>query len=240
MKKIILIIFCIFFLFTFGALFGNTSITGSYGYFTMPITSTPSRGTIHINSGYIFDPGNLYISLNTSILKNWELSAGKEILTGEGGEIDATPFIFGTKYLFYQKGDFRAAAGLQAELLLDQQIVDGTPVSLYGVISESAGKIGYVNIGLGYTLGIDAGYAINFFVGLRKAVIGDKLFIIGEFTNYSIRQGLDLPWSEGRGIFNGGAVLELTDFLKFKLTAYDLLDHFLTVGLGAELRLKAF
>jgi hypothetical protein len=240
MRKITLTILCICFLISFVPLFGDTSITGSYGYFTMPITSTPSRGTIHINSGYIFDPGNFYISLNTSILKNWELSAGKEILTREGGEIDATPFVIGTKYLFYQKGDFRAAAGLQVDLLLDQQIVDGTPVSLYGVISESAGKIGYVNIGLGYTLGIDAGYAINFFVGLRKAVIGDKLFVIGEFTNYSVRQGLGLPWNEGRGIFNGGVVLELTDFLKFKFTAYDLLDHFLTVGLGAELRLKAF
>jgi len=240
MRKIIFVILCIFFLFSFVPLFGNTSITGLYGYFTMPITSTPSRGTIHINSGYIFDPGNIYISLNTSVLKNWELSAGKEILTGEDGEIGATPFIFGTKYLFYQKGGFRAAAGLQVELLGDAANVDGTPVSLYGVISESAGKIGYVNIGLGYTLGIDVGYAINFFVGLQKAVIGEKLFVIGEFTNYSVRQGLGLPWSEERGIFNGGVVLELTDFLKFKFIAYDLLDHFLTVGLGGELKIKAF
>jgi hypothetical protein len=221
-------------------LFANTAITGSHGYFTIPITSTPSRGVIHINTGYIFDPGNFYVSINTSIFKNWELSAGKEILTGENQDIGATPFILGSKYMFYQKGGFRAAAGFQVELLGEEANVDGTPVSIYGVVSESAGKIGYVNIGLGYTLGVDTGYAINFFVGIRKAVIGDKLFAIGEFTNYSTRYGLGLPWDEGRGIFNSGLILELTDFLKFKLTAYDLLDDFLTVGLGGEVRINIF
>jgi hypothetical protein len=232
----------IFFLFlcSVAPLWANTAITGTYGYFTIPITSTPSKGWIHVNAGYIFDPGNFYVSLNTAIIKNWEISAGKEILTGEGEELGATPLILGSKYLFYQKGDFRAAAGIQVELLGDAAQVDGTPISLYGVISESAGKIGYVNIGLGYTLGIDAGYSINFFAGLRKAVIGDKLFVIGEFTNYSVRQGLGLPWDESRGIFNSGLVLELTDFLKFKFVGYDLLDDFLTVGLGGELRFKVF
>ena len=240
MKNGKIILLTVLFLFLTAPLFANTSITGYYGYFTIPITNTPSRGAIHINTGYIFTPGNFYISMNTSVLKNWELSAGKEILTGEGQEISAAPFILGTKYMFYRKGGFRAAAGLQAELLGKAANIDGTPVTLYGVISESAGKLGYVNIGLCYIMGIDAGYAINFFIGIRKAVIGDKLFAIGEFTNYSIRQDIGLPWDDGRGIFNGGVVLELTDFLKFKFTAYDLLDKFLTVGLGGELRLKVF
>ncbi len=221
-------------------LYANTAITGTYGYFTMPITTTPSKGTIHINSGYIFTPGNFYISLNSSILNNWEISASKEILTSEGEEIGATPYIFGSKYMFYEKGSFRSAGGIQIELAGDAANVDGLPFTIYGVISESAGKIGYVNIGLGYTLGIEAGYAINFFVGLRRAIIGDKLFVIGEFTNYSVRQGLGLPWNEGRGVFNSGLILELKDFLKFKLATYDLLDEFLTVGLGAEVRLRAF
>jgi len=218
----------------------NTSITGAYGYFTIPITSTPDKGTIHINTGYIFDPGDFYISLNTAFIKNWEISAGKEILTGQGEEIGSTPFIIGTKYMFYERGDFRAAAGLQVELLGNDAGASGTPVSLYGVISESAGKLGYMNIGLGYTFGIDAGYHINFFLGLRKELIGEKLFAVGEFTNFSVRQGLGLPWDEGRGIFNAGLILELTDFLKFKLMTYDLLDDFLTVGLGGELSLKVF
>ena len=240
MKRWKIILLISLFLVSIVPLYANTAITGTYGYFTMPITSTPSKGAIHINSGYIFTPGNFYISLNTSIINNWEISASKEILTSEGEEIGATPYIFGSKYLFYEKGSFRAAGGLQIELAGDAANVDGIPFTIYGIISESAGKIGYVNIGLGYTLGIEAGYAINFFVGLRRAIIDDKLFLIGEFTNYSVRQGLGLPWNEGRGIFNSGLVLELKDFLKFKFTTYDLLDEFLTVGLGAEIRLKAF
>ena len=218
----------------------NTSITGAYGYFTIPITSTPEKGTILINTGYVFDPGNLYFSLNTAFIKNWEISTGKEILTGEGEDIGSTPFIIGTKYMFYERGNFRAAGGLQVELLSDEAGVSGTPVSLYGVISESAGKLGYMNVGLGYTFGIDAGYHINFFFGLRKELIDEKLFAIGEFTNFSVRQGLGLPWDVERGIFNAGLVLELTDYLKFKFMTFDLLDDFLTVGLGGELSFKVF
>jgi len=221
-------------------LFANTAITGSYGYFTIPITSTPSIGTLHINTGYIFDPSNVYVSLNTSILKNWEISAGKEILMGGDEDMGATPYIFGTKYLFHQSGSFRASAGIQLELLGDEANVDGTPVSIYGVLSDSAGNMGYINMGMGYTFGIDAEYAINFFVGLRRALIGEKLFVIGEFTNFSVRQGLGPAWNPQRGIFNAGLVLELTDFLKFKFVTYDVLDEFLTVGLGGELRLKVF
>jgi len=134
-------------------LFANTSITGAYGYFTIPITSTPPKGTININSGYIFDPGNFYISANTSFINNWELSFGKEILTSEGSTMGSTPYIIGTKYKFYEKGKggFKAACGLQLEILGKSANVDGMPVSLYGIVSESAGKLGYVNAGLGYT-----------------------------------------------------------------------------------------
>lgn len=224
------------------SLTAGTAITGSQGYFTVPVTSTPSKGAIHINAGYIFDPGNLYTSVNTAILPNWELSAGKEILTSEGRELGATPFILGTKYMFYgsKKGSFKAAVGLQLELLGKAAGVDGTPITLYGVISESAGKLGYVNTGFGYTMGIDAGYLINFFIGLQKAIIGDKLFVIGEFSNYSVRQGLDTAWSVDRGIFNTGLLLELNEYLSFKAAFYDLLDDFINIGLGAELRIKAF
>lgn len=240
MKKGIIILLSFLFMLPAVQLLADTTITGSYGYFTMPITSTPKKGEIHINSGYIFDPGNFYVSLNTSFIKNWEISAGKEILTGSTADIGATPFIIGTKYMFYSKGGFRAAGGLQVEILGDESGVDGVPVTIYGVISESAGKLGYMNFGLGYTLGVDAGYNINFFAGLRRSIIGDKLFVVGEFTNFSIRQGLDPPWDEGRGIFNAGLVLELIEFLKFKFVAYDVLDEFLTLGLGAEVKFKVF
>jgi len=238
---IIITITFIFFISTF-SLYANTSITGAYGYFTIPITSTPQRGTININAGYIFTPGNFYVSANTSFINNWELSLGKEILTSEGSDMGSTPFIIGTKYKFYekQKGGFRAACGLQLEILGKSANVDGTPVSLYGVISDNAGKLGYINAGFGYVFGIDMGYRINFLLGIRKPLIEDKLFVVGEFTNYTIRQGLDKPWDEGRGIFNGGLLLELTDFLKFKLAFFDLFDDFLTVGLGGEVKLKAF
>lgn len=240
MKKGIILLLSIMFILTAGQLLANTTITGSYGYFTMPITATPKKGEIHINSGYIFDPSNFYVSMNTSFIKNWEISAGKEILTGSEAGIGATPFIIGTKYMFYSKGGFRAAGGLQVEILGDESGVDGVPVTIYGVLSESAGKLGYMNFGLGYTLGIDAGYNINFFAGLRRAIIGDKLFVVGEFTNYSIRQGRDLPWDERRGIFNAGLVLELIEFLKFEFVTYDVLDEFLTIGLGAEVKFKVF
>jgi hypothetical protein len=240
MKRGIVLFLSSVFICTGIPLFANTAITGTYGYFTIPITSTPSTGALHINTGYIFDPGNVYVSVNTAILNNWEISAGKEILAGEDEDIGATPYIFGTKYLFHQSGSFRASAGIQLELLGDEANVDGTPVNIYGVLSESAGNMGYINMGLGYTFGIDAEYAINFFVGLRRALIGDKLFVIGEFTNFSVRQGLGLPWNSQRGIFNAGLILELTDFLKFKFVTYDVLDEFLTVGLGGELRLKVF
>lgn len=218
----------------------DTSIMGTSGYFTVPITETPIKGTISIGSGYIFEPGSFYFSFNTAFIRDWEISAGKEILTSADREIGSTPFILGTKYRFYRKGSFQAAAGIQIELIGEEGGVDGTPITLYGVVSESAGKLGYLNTGLGYTFGIDAEYQINLSISLKMPIIGKKLFLVGEFTNYSARQGLDLPWDENRGIINGGFVLELLDFLKFKLIASDFLDDFLTVGLGAELRIKAF
>lgn len=240
MKKPAFAILCAFFALSSASLFANSSLTGPYGYFTIPITATPARGTLHINAGYIFEPGNFYFSANTSFLKNWEVSTGKEILTDEGEDIGATPWVIGSKYMFYEKGGFRAAAGIQVELLGDAAGANDTPVSIYGVISDNAGKIGYVNLGLGYTFGVDAGYNINFFVGFRDPIIDDKLFLIGEFTNFSIRQGLGRPWNENRGVFNAGLDLELTEFLKFKLVAYDLLDDFLILGLGGEVKLKIF
>ncbi len=64
--------------------------------------------------------------------------------------------------------------------------------------------------------------------------------MIGEFTNFSVRHGLGLPWDESRGVFNTGLMLELIEFLKFKLVVYDVLDNFITVGLGAEVKFKVF
>jgi hypothetical protein len=220
----------------------GTTLQGTMGGYTTPGTNTPGKGVINISAGYIFDPGNLYTSITTAPIQNWELSAGKEIPTKEGSELGATPFILGTKYMFYgsKKNGFRAAVGAQVEILGKAAGLDGVPVTIYGVISESAGKLGYVNTGLGYTLGIDAGYQINFFFSLEKAIIGDKLYVIGEFTNYSVREGLYTPWSVDRGIFNTGLLLELNEFLSFKGMFYDLLDDFINVGLGAEVRIKAF
>lgn len=225
-----------------GALFADTTITGAYGYFTMPITTTPGQGVVRISTGYIFDPGNIYVGVNTALLPNWELSAGKEILTEENSDLGWTPYILGTKYTFYGAGrtGFKAAAGMQVELMGDEAGVDGTPFTMYMVVSDAAGKLGYVNLGLGYTLGVDAGYLINFFTGVRTPLIEDRLFFIGEFTNYSVRLGRGLAWDVQRGVFNAGLVLELNRFLKFKLVGYDMLDEFLTVGLGGELRIKAF
>ena len=125
MKKLIFIVLTLIILISGSQLFANTSLSGAYGYFTMPITSTPARGEIRINSGYIFTPGNFYVSLNTSLIKNWELSAGKEILVGGNNGIGATPFVVGSKYMFYSKGGFRAAGGLQVEILGDEAGVDG-------------------------------------------------------------------------------------------------------------------
>jgi len=223
-------------------LLADTSITGAYGYFTMPVTGTPEEGTVHINAGYIFDPGNIYVSLNTTVLPNWELSAGKEILTEKGRDAGVTPLIFGSKYVFYGggKSGFRAAFGIQAEFMSDAAGVDGTPISIYAAISENAGKLGYMNTGLGYTFGVDAGYLLNFFFGIRKPIYRDKLYVIGEFTNYSVRKGLGLAWDEQRGVFNAGLMYDLNRFFKFKVAGYDLLDHFMTIGIGAEASFKAF
>ena len=240
MKKLIFIVLTLIILISGSQLFANTSLSGAYGYFTMPITSTPARGEIRINSGYIFTPGNFYVSLNTSLIKNWELSAGKEILVGGNNGIGATPFVVGSKYMFYSKGGFRAAGGLQVEILGDEAGVDGVPIMVYAVLSENAGKLGYFNFGLGYTFGVEAGYNINFFAGMRRAIIQDKLFVIGEFTNFSTRHGLGLPWDENRGVFNTGLMLELIEFIKFKMVVYDVLDDFITVGLGAEVKFKVF
>ncbi|MFW6138500.1 MAG: hypothetical protein ACOC7U_04935 [Spirochaetota bacterium] len=219
-----------------------SSITGAYGYLTVPGTNVPRKGEITINSGYIFSPGNFYLSVNTSIVERWELWAGKELPVGEGTSMASTPYIMGTKVMFYgsRRGGFRAAVGLQLELLGREYSVDGPPVTLFGMISENAGKLGYISTGMGYTLGVDAGYRINFFLGLRKALIGEQLFAVGEFTNFSLRQGLELGWNEHRGIFNAGLALRLTDFMEFKFYTLDLFDRFLTVGLGGTFKIKAF
>jgi hypothetical protein len=220
----------------------NTSITGQYGYFTTPVAATPGQGVVRFATGYIFDPGNLYVAVNTAFLPNWEVSVAKEILTGENAELGWTPFVIGTKYTFYGAGgrSFKAAAGMQVELMSEEAGVDGTPFTLYAVVSDQAGQLGYVSLGVGYTLGVDAGYLINFFTNIKTPIISDKLFFVGEFTNYSPRLGRGLAWDMQRGIFNAGVVLELNRFVKFHLAGYDMLDEFLTIGLGGELRIKAF
>lgn len=223
-------------------LFSETSLTGAYGYFTVPIPNTPTKGEIDINTGYIFTPGNFYLSFNFAPINNFEIHAGKEILTTTNGqEFKGTPFIIGAKYMFYGKGQgFKAALGTYIELISKNIGLPGTPFTIYGLVSDNAGKLGYVTTGIGYTLGINAGYNIDFLLALKKAIIGNQLYLIGEFTNFSIRQGLGLPWSTNRGIFNAGLLLKLNSFLMFKLAAYDLFDNFLTVGLGGEVSFKAF
>ncbi len=242
MKKIVLFVTVVIFILSSVYLFAETSLTGSYGYFTVPIPKTDNKGQININTGYIFNPGNFYISANFVPVQNLELSAGKEVLTYENsGGVKYTPYILGTKYVFYNSGGgFRAAIGVQLELISKDVGLPGTPITIYGLVSESAGKLGIVSTGLGYTLGINSGYNINFMLGLKKAIIGNQLYFIGEFTNFSIRQGFGLPWSVNRGIFNAGLLLKLNKMLTFKFITYDLFDHFLTVGLGGELSLKAF
>jgi len=221
---------------------GETTIIGAKGYFTVPIPDTPTKDDIDINTGYIFTPGNFYLSLNTSPINNLELYAGKEILTTTSGqEFKGTPFIIGSKYMFYGKSSgFKAALGVHVQFISKDVGLPGTPISIYGLVSDNAGKLGYISTGIGYTLGINAGYDIDFLLALKKAIIGNQLYFIGEFTNFSIREGLGLPWNTNRGIFNAGLLLYLNDFLSFKLAFYDLFDNFLTVGLGGEVKIRAF
>ena len=235
MKRKYAILFFILVLLVPGfAVQGYTTITGANGYFTMPITSVRPPGTISGAVGYIFDVNNLYAGVNVVILKNWEVSGAKEFPFDSNADMGTTPWIIGTKWKFYEKGSFRTAIGAQFEFLGDAAGVDGTPVSFYAAVSDNAGNLGYVNAGLGYTLGLDAGYQINFFFGLRRHIIEDRLYVIGEFTNYGIRKGLFTAWDESRGIFNLGLQFEAFKFASFNLVAYDVLDHFITIGLGGE------
>jgi hypothetical protein len=234
-KRTLILLVCMLVLLVPGfALHAYTTITGANGYFTMPITSVRPKGTVSGGVGYIFEVNNLYAAVNVVILKDWEVSGAKEFPFDSNADLGYTPWIVGTKWKFYEKGSFRTAIGGQIEFLGDEAGVDGTPVSLYAAVSDNAGALGYVNAGLGYTLGIDAGYRINFFFGLRRHIVEGKLFVIGEFTNYGVRQGLATAWDESRGIFNLGLQFEAFKFATFNLAAYDLLDEFITVGLGGE------
>jgi hypothetical protein len=60
------------------------------------------------------------------------------------------------------------------------------------------------------------------------------LFLIGEFTNYSVRQGQYKAWDESRGIFNLGLVFEPLKWANFNIVTYDILDNFITIGIGGE------
>ncbi len=242
MKKIVLVTSIVIVTFVASLSFGGTTITGSYGYFTVPTPKTDSKGYININTGYIFSPGNFYLSFNAVPINNLEISAAKEVLTYQNsGGMKYTPYILGAKYTFYGSGgSLNAALGIQFEFVDKEVGLPGIPITIYGVVSESAGKLGNISTGLGYTLGINAGYNINFMLGLEKAIIGNQLYFIGEFTNFSVRQGYGLPWNVNRGIFNAGLLLKLNKLISFKLVGYDLFDHFITVSLGGELRLKGF
>jgi len=233
-KKPAIVLFAFLLLVPGFAVHAYTTITGANGYFTMPTTFVRPKGTISGAAGYIFDVNNLYAAVNVVILKNWEVSGAKEFPFSSNADIGATPWIVGTKWTFHEKGSFRVSIGGQAEFLGEAAGLDGTPVKMYAAVSDNAGALGYVNAGLGYTLGIDAGYQINFFFGLRRHIIEDKLFVIGEFTNYSAREGLYKAWDEQRGIFNLGLAFEAFKFATFNLVTYDLLDHFITIGLGGE------
>jgi hypothetical protein len=234
-KKLIVLVAGLILVLPMFSLHAYTTITGANGYFTMPTTAVRPAGTISGIVGYIFDVNNLYAGVNVVVLRNWEVSGAKEFPFSSNADLGSTPWILGSKWKFHEKGSFRAALGGQIEFLGDTAMVDGTPVSLYAAISDNAGALGYVNAGLGYTLGLDLGYQINFFFGTRRHIIEDKLFVVGEFTNYSVRQGLYKPWDEARGIFNLGLVFEAFKFASFNVVAYDLLDTFITIGLAGEI-----
>ena len=234
-KKTTLILFLalVFFIPSF-SLNAYTTITGANGYFTIPTTDVRDQGTVSGAMGYIFEVNNLYAAVNVVILQNWEISGAKEFPQSNDAEMGFTPWIIGTKWTFYEKGSFKTTIGGQIEILDDASGYDSAPFTLYAAVSEYAGGLGYVNAGLGYTLNIDAGYQINFFFGMRRHIIEDKLFVVGEFSNYSVRQGFYTAWNERRGIFNLGLVFEAFKFASFNLVAYDMLDEFITVGLGGE------
>jgi hypothetical protein len=235
MKRIILILFFALVLIVPAfSLHAYTTITGANGYFTIPITNVRDRGTVSGTAGYIFDVNNLYAAVNVVILKNWEVSGAKEFPLSDNADMGLTPWILGTKWTFYEKETFRSTIGGQIEFLDEAAGYDKTPITLYAAVSDNAGGLGYINAGLGYTFNIDAGYHINFFFGTRRHIIEDKLYVVGEFSNFSVRQGLFTAWDEQRGIFNLGLVFEAFEFATFNLVAYDMLDHFITIGLGGE------
>ncbi len=232
-KKFLILFLALVFMVPAFSINAYTTITGANGYFTVPITNVRERGTLSGGVGFIFDTNNLYAAVNVVVLKNWEVSGAKEFPFDDNADLGMTPWIIGTKWTFYEKGSFRSTIGGQIEFL-DETVSENIPVTLYAAVSENAGVLGYINAGLGYTFGIDAGYHINFFFGIRRRIIEDTLFFVGEFSNYSVRQGLFTAWNEQRGIFNIGLVLEAFEFASFNLVAYDILDHFITVGLGGE------
>ena len=233
-KKFLILFLALVFIVPTFSIHAYTTITGANGYFTVPITNVRDKGTLSGGVGYIFDVNNLYAAANVVILKNWEVSGAKEFPLSNDAEIGFTPWIIGTKWTFYEKGPFKTTIGGQIEFLDDASGYDRAPFTLYAAVSDFAGALGYVNAGLGYTFNIDAGYHINFFFGMHRQIIEDKLFVVGEFSNYSVRQGFYTAWNEKRGIFNLGLVFEPFKFASFNLVAYDMLDNFITVGLGGE------
>ena len=211
-----------------------TTLTGANGYFTTPSTEVRDKGTVSGAMGYIFDVNNLYAAVNVVVLKNWEISGAKEFPLADETEMGFTPWILGTKWNFYEKGSFKTSIGCQIEFLDEASGYDSTPFSIYAAVSDYAGALGYVNAGLGYTFNIDAEYQINFFFGTKRHIVEDMLFVVGEFSNYSVRQGYYTAWNERRGIFNLGLTFEAFKFASFNIVAYDVLDEFITVGLGGE------
>jgi hypothetical protein len=241
-RNFIFALLLLLFLFPVSSSFAVTSIIGAWGYFTTPTTATPGKGKVNIAAGYIIGPNNIYVAVNTEILPNWELSAGKEIPISENTDLGLTPYILGSQYKFYGKDQksLQIAGGGYVELLGDVAGLDGTPFDVYIVFSDYAGKLGIVNTGLGYTFGIDAEYTINFFFNMKWALVKDKLFLIQEFTNHSVRQGGELAWDSQRGVFNLGLLFDFKKFIKFNLVTYDILDDFITLGFGAEFSIDAF
>ncbi|MCX8059444.1 MAG: hypothetical protein N3A58_08540 [Spirochaetes bacterium] len=222
MKKLLLVI--IFILVFNVPIFAQTyysTFSGVYGYILTPTANPCPPRTFIISTSYVFTPGSLPVALTFSLIKDWEIGLAYEINLSGSGSIN--PLQLSTKIQFTKGASF----GL---------IIDGflgglgyTTIEPYVAIHSGSifGKgVMDVTIGKDFYIGRGQDDLINLYIGTKIPLIGDQFLLLAEFLNNPHRMGGIAYYSDGRGVFNLGFLLQITPFLSVHFMTFDILDGF--------------
>jgi len=230
----------IFFIIIFAVIFAvptfaqnyNATFNGVYGYILTPTAITCPAMNFIIGTTFIFNTASMPISIVFSPLKDWEIGFAYELSFQEGV---TNPFQLSTKVQFVKGASFG--------IIIDSFFGGEGLTTIEPYIALHSGSIfgkGVmdVTIGKGFYIGQGQDDLLNLYIGTKIPLIGDQFVLLAEFLNNPHRIGGIGYYDVGRGAFNLGFLLNISDFLTIHFITFDILDGFdFVMALGINLKL---